>query len=430
MRDSRPNSLPSAFWRLWTASTISNLGDGVFLVALPLMAARITRSELSIALVAVAALLPWLLFSLPIGAIVDRHDRRTLMVRADLFRFVAVGTVAVVAIVGSLQIWMLWIMAFALGTAEVVFDNSSQAILPAIVEPDQLGVANGRKYSAETAANLFLGTPLGGALFAIAVWVPFGFNALSFLIAAVLVGSLRGDFRTEPVQRSSTITREVRQGLSWLWSHRILRALALALAVSNLGLQMPQGLFVLYAQDELGVSERWFGVLIALMGLGSVIGGLVANRIVQRIGTIFALYSAFIIWALSLLVFAVAPYLWAVTLMSAILAFAITVWNVVSVSLRQEIVPQRLFGRVNSVFRWFAFGSMPIGAAIGGLIGRWLGVRAAYVAGAVCVMAALSILMTSVRPEPLRRARDVAATARALAKDPTPTSLLRDPLFD
>ena len=125
--------LSPAYWRLWTASTISNLGDGVFLVALPLLASRLTRSELSISFIGVAAALPWLLFSLPVGALVDRVDHRLLMVRADTFRAVTVGALAIAVATHNVHIWMLWLAAGLLGAAEVFFDNASQAIVPALV---------------------------------------------------------------------------------------------------------------------------------------------------------------------------------------------------------------------------------------------------------------------------------------------------------
>jgi MFS family permease len=169
---------------LWTASTISNLGDGVFIVALPLLASRLTRSELSISFIGVAAALPWLLLSLPIGAIVDRIDHRLLMVRSDAFRAVTVGALAIVVASHNAHIWMLWVAAACLGVAEVFFDNASQAMVPSIVPIDVLEKANGRRFAAEIAANSFVGTPIGSILFVVAMWLPFGFDAASFAIAA------------------------------------------------------------------------------------------------------------------------------------------------------------------------------------------------------------------------------------------------------
>ena len=150
--------LPPAYWRLWGASTISNLGDGVFIVALPLLAARLTRSELSISFIGVATALPWLVLSLPIGAMVDRIDHRVLMVRADLFRCVVVGALTIAVATDRAEVWMLWLAAGFLGIAEVFFDNASQAMVPAIVPVEQLERANGRRFAAEIAANSFVGT--------------------------------------------------------------------------------------------------------------------------------------------------------------------------------------------------------------------------------------------------------------------------------
>ena len=200
--DTRPR-LSSAFWRLWTASTISNLGDGVLLVALPLLASRLTRSELSIAFIGVAAALPWLLFSLPVGAFVDRIDHRLLMVRADVFRAVVVGALTIAVASDNAQMWMLWVAAGCLGFAEVFFDNASQAMVPSVVPIELLEKANGRRFSAEIAANGFIGTPIGGILFVAAMWLPFGFDAVTFAVAALLVSTIHIASTAKPT-RSAT----------------------------------------------------------------------------------------------------------------------------------------------------------------------------------------------------------------------------------
>lgn len=417
--------MSASYWKLWAASTISNLGDGIFLVGLPLLAARQTRSATAISLISVAAALPWLILSLPVGALVDRGDRRRLMVRADLVRAAAVGVLAILAATGNVEIWMLWAAAALLGIAEVFFDNAAQAILPSIVEPELLERANGRRYSAEMAANTFIGTPIGGILFAAAIWLPFATDAGSFLVAALLVLSLRGSFRpadatsttntntatnTATNTQAPTMRDDIGEGLRWLWNHHLLRGIAMALGLSNLGFQMSQAVFVLFAQDELGVGERWFGVLLGLMGLGAIIGGLLGARIVRWLGTSAAMYTAMVVWIVSLITIAAFPHTWVVAVVSMIEAVAVTVWNVVTVSLRQRIVPDRLFGRVNSVYRWFGWGTIPIGALLGGQIARLYGLRATYVAGAALVFVALLVLASVLRGSGVSAAEGIGAS--------------------
>ena len=176
--------LPGAYWRLWTASAISNLGDGVFVIALPLLATRLTNDPISVSLIAAFFTIPWLLFALPVGVILDRVDRRQVLVVADLFRGALVGGLALVAAFSDVQMWMLWVLAFGLGVGEVFFDNCSQAILPSIVPENQLERANGYLYATEVATNTVIGMPLGSAFFAFAVWLPFGIDAASFVLAA------------------------------------------------------------------------------------------------------------------------------------------------------------------------------------------------------------------------------------------------------
>lgn len=421
--------LPPAYWRLWSASGISNLGDGVFLVALPLLAARLTRDEVAISVVAAAAALPWLVMSLPIGALIDRSDRKHIMVSADTVRALIVGALAVLVAIDQVEIWMLWVVAVVLGTAEVFFDNASQAIVPAIVPSRLLEKANGRRYAVELAANTFIGTPIGSVLFAAALFLPFGVDAATFAIAAALVLPIRGNFNPNktPRHESASMYAEIRTGMRWLWRQPLLRTVAISLGLSNLAFQMPQAVFVLFAQDELGVGERGFGLLLGIMGVGAVLGGLLGDRIVARLGQAASIYTALVTWVLTLLAVGAFPVAWFVALAVAIESMAATVWNVVMVSLRQQIIPAHLFGRVNSVYRWFGWGTLPIGSLLGGQVAHLYGLRATYFAGAVVMLLALLVAMRKVNTASIVRA--LSDNRVSLGTDATPVVVPRDELF-
>lgn len=423
--------LPSAYWRLWTASTVSNLGDGVFLVALPLLAARLTRSEVSISIVAAAASLPWLILSLPIGTLIDRSDRKRVLVVADTVRAILIALLAIAAATDRAEIWMLWIVALGLGVSEVFFDNASQALVPSIVPPHQLAKANGRRFAAEMAANTFIGTPIGSLLFATAVWLPFGVDAATFAFSVMMVLPIRGSFRATAAATGSgatdlaapgtaTLVQETREGMRWLWSHPLLRSLALSLGLSNLGFQVAQAVFVLFAQERLGIGERAFGLLLGVMGVGAVLGALLGERIALRFGTAGAIYLALGTWVCTLALTGAFPVAWFVALMAAIESLAATAWNVVTVSLRQEIVPPELFGRVNSVYRWFGWGTLPIGSLIGGQIAYAFGLRAPYFVGAAFALAAVVVSLRHVSQRSITAAIEGANAGGAREADQLP----------
>ena len=187
--------LGSRYWRLWSASVVSNLGDGIDAAALPLLAATLTRDPRLVAGMAVAFTLPWLLFALPAGAIVDRLDRRKVMYRVNVVRAALVAVIALSVVTDTASIWLLYVLAFSLGSCETLFDNAAQSIMPSIVATPQLERANGRLYAGEVVTNVFVGPPIGGILFAVAASVPFWLDSASFLVAALLVATIAGSFR-------------------------------------------------------------------------------------------------------------------------------------------------------------------------------------------------------------------------------------------
>jgi MFS family permease len=383
------SDLGGRFWRIWVAAGVSTLGDGMREVALPLLAATITRDPALVAAVSLAGRLPWLVLSLVSGALVDRLDRRWVMGTVDLVRAAVMVTLAVTVAADVASVAVLCVIAFVLGTGETLFDNAAQAIMPSLVRRDQLEVANSRLYAAQVVSFEFVGPPLGALLFAVAAAVPFVVDGVSFAVAAALALTLAGSYR--PVRAAGAPTRmrtEIAEGLRWLWAHRLLRTLALMLGLWNLLTTAILSVFVLFALETLGLSKVGYGLVFTGAAVGSLLGTVVATRVIARLGPATALLGAVFTSAISYLVTALTSSAVLVAIMFAVGGLLSVVWNVITVSLRQSIIPDALLGRVNSVYRFLGWGTMPIGAAVGGALAKGFGLRAPFFvsAGVLAVM--------------------------------------------
>ena len=384
--------LPNSYWRLFSSSTISNLGDGMVVAAAPLLAISLTDDSRLIAAISFAAMLPWLILSLPAGVYLDRHDRQKIMVRANLVRGMIFALIAIGAATDSLNIYLLIVATMLAGVCELFFDMSSQAILPAIVNQESLEVANSRLYISQIISNGFVGLPFGAWIFVFAIGAPFGINAIALILAALLIRSIR--IKSAPKVESSTNSfgADLRQGLAWLWKHDLLRTLAIMLGVANMCGMFAQAVFVKFARDELGLGARGFGILLAAISVGSIVGGLIGQRVSKKLGATSAIILSYIIFAISDVIPGVFPKIWTVALSGIVMAIAGTTWNVITVSMRQRLIPTELFGRVNSVYRFIGTGSTAFGALIGGQIAYSFGLRATYLASGVVLLVALITL--------------------------------------
>jgi MFS family permease len=415
----RRASLGSRYWRLWSASVVSNLGDGVDVAALPLLAATLTRDPRLVAGMAVAVRLPWLLFALPAGAIVDRLDRRKVMYRANILRAALIAVIAVSVVTDTTSIWLLYAVSFGLGTAETLFDNAAQSIMPSVVRADQLEVANGRLYAAETVTNTFVGPPLGGVLFAVAASVPFWLDSASFLVAALLVATIAGTYRPErpPGPASGdqatkrTLRRDIAEGVGWLRHHRLLRTLAIVLGASNFAQGLGMATAVLFAQEILGLGDAGFGLLLAAMAVGSVLGGLFGARIVAALGPGRSLVASIAGFGFPTAAVGLASNAFVVAGLFWIAGIFIVVWNIITVSLRQQLIPDHLLGRVNSVYRFVGWGSIPVGAFVGGVVAEAFGLRAGWLISGLVIAVTLVLAMPRLTTKAIDEAKRTAAAA-------------------
>ncbi|MDH3606934.1 MAG: MFS transporter, partial [Acidimicrobiia bacterium] len=289
--------MDSRFTRLWTASTISNLGDGMVFAAFPLIVASLTRDPIAVSVLAFSLRLPWLLFALPAGVIVDRRDRRRLMISADLVRAAALGLLAIALATGDPSLLALYLVGFLVGMAETIFDSAAEAFLPSIVDASTLSKANGRLVGARWVANSFIGPPLGALLFLGAVALPVAADAVTFLVAAGLVFTIGGSFTAEEAPSTNTMREDISEGVRWLWNHRVLRATALMAGGYNLVVSGMVAILVLFAQDEVGLSDLGFGLVLAALGVGGLLGGLLAPRLEESLGTASALITTVLLAA-------------------------------------------------------------------------------------------------------------------------------------
>ncbi len=403
--------MDSRFTRLWTASTISNLGDGVVFAAFPLIVATLTRDPIAVSVLAFSLRLPWLLFALPAGVIVDRNDRRRLMIGADVARAGALALLAVALAAGEPSLLALYVVGFLVGMAETVFDSAAEAFLPAIVDKPALNTANGRLVSARWVANSFVGPPLGALLFVAATSLPVAVDAATFLVAALLVVTIGGTFSADRAPSTGTMREDIAIGVRWLWNHRLLRTTALMAGGYNLVVSGMVAILVLFAQDEVGLSDIGFGIVLATLGVGGLLGGLTANRIQNKVGTanILILTVMTAATAATAMGFTSSP----LVLGASIFFFGIatTLWNVVAISLRQELTPDELRGRAAAAGKMVAYGAEPIGALTGGLVAAWIGLRAPIlIAGAGLALMALLVLPI-INERTIEAARSAAASS-------------------
>ncbi|MGH1578257.1 MFS transporter [Planktotalea sp.] len=378
---------------LFTAGALSNLGDGFVILALPWLATLLTSDPLAIGAVAAAGRLPWLIFALPAGVIIDRANQRKLIARADLLRAAIVLAIFVLALAPPAPgtIWLLAGLAFLLGSAEVLRDNAAQTILPSIVEKRDLEAANGQLWSTEQLTGQFIGPPLAGVLISIGIAVPFGLDVAFLVLAAGLVWLIN-----LPVQKRkhASFGKALLEGIAFMRSDVMLLRLAIVLGIANFLATATITVQVLFAQDVLALSAPQYGLVLSVAAIGAITGSLLAPRWIAALGTQRCLFLSIATWAAgySLIGLSDSGLLMSLCLF-AVMAAAM-LWNVITVSWRQRRIPSELLGRVNSIYRFFGWGSMPLGALAAGVvvslleddIGREAALRAPFLmAGAACV---------------------------------------------
>jgi MFS family permease len=386
-------SLGRNFTKAMVASGFANLADGVLWVALPLLAVELTRSPLLIAGVTVAARLPWLLAPVA-GAFADRLDRRQSMVRVNLVRTVLLGGLALAVAVDLATLPMLFAVAVLLGVAETLFDTSAQSLLPAVVDREDLTRANSRLFAVELVANTFVGPPLGGLLAAAGLAVALGLPAAAYLVGAGCLALLVGSFRAAGAgpAGSTRLRDDIAEGTRFVWRHPVLRPLAIMLGIQNMAFSAAFSVFVLFAvaPGPMGLSKAGYGVLTATLGVGSLLGSWLAVPVERRLGRVNTLVLSIVLNAVTLAVPVVTTLPVPIGASMVASGAGIVLWNVITVSLRQRITPDRLLGRMNASYRLVGWGTMPLGAALGGVLAEALGLRGAFLVAALLTLAVLA----------------------------------------
>jgi MFS family permease len=395
----RDSPLGKPYWVLWTAGAISFTGDGVMFGALPLLAASITRDPRIVSLTEAATNVGWLLLGLVSGVMVDRWRRTTTMWIVDAIRAVVAGAFAAAVLAGLGTIPLLLLTAFLLGLLAPFFDNAASVVVTDVVVPTSLERANGYSQASLVLLSNLIGPPVGAALFVLSTGLPILLNAISFGVAALLVFFTR---RSAPARVRSTdrhLGRELKEGLVYLYRHKLLRSLCLLLTVVNAVGAGIIALLVLYVLEVLHLPEQGFGWLVAIYAVGGLLGAVLAPRLSRRFGTATNLIGAMVVSGCAIVLFGVLTDLAPIAACAIALGFGSTWWNVVSITLRQRIVPAELLGRVTAVYRMVAFCAAPLGAVGAGFLAHRTDLRTPYLVMGLLQLAATALSAPLIRRE-------------------------------
>nr|BFE80998.1 MFS transporter [Planobispora longispora] len=387
-----PRGLGRGFWTLFSSSTVSNLADGMGRVALPLLAVSLTREPVLVAALTSLTFLPWLLFAVVSGALVDRVDRRRAMIAAQVVRTVIVGLLGAAVLTGQAALWMLYVAAFALGAVETLYDNAAHSMTPAVVRRDQLEKANGRVEAASVVADSFLGAPLASALFVAAAALPFLANSTLFLLAGVLLLFLPGRYRAEPAAGPGgprTCARRSPRGCAGSGTTGCCAGSPRSPPPRG-GVPGSHGGDRAAGDGPAAAARRRLRLVRADRGIGGVVGGLIAPVLTRRWPRAVVMAVALTTPGVCFVLIAALPFPATLAVATMLGAGSIMVWNILIMSLRQALVPPALFGRVLGAIRTVLWGFMPLGALCGGLLAEAFGLRALAVIGG-CLMLLLMV---------------------------------------
>ncbi|CAL9614427.1 Enterobactin exporter EntS [Streptomyces sp. enrichment culture] len=401
------------FGRLWSAAVLSSFGDALRTAALPLLAVTLTDEPLLIASVTACGQLPWLLFGLLGGAVADRVDQRRAMWTVDAVRGLLVAGFAVAVALGHASIALLIALAFTLTTLQTLFDNAATALLPGLVAKDALGGANARLMTGQQLAGGLVGGPVVPLLLAAGAAVPFAADAVTFLLAAALVASLRtAPPRREPRPAGSTLRREIAEGLRTLVRDRALRALCAATALCNVGMGALIATLVVLVTDWLDAGTGGYAAALTAYTVGSLTGGAAVRRIADRLGRVRAVLVAGSVQIGALLVMGTVRSPVALVCALAVFGFMGMVWNVNTTTLMQQRSPAGMLGRVSSAYRTLAVAGAPLGALLGGAVaGAWGANTPALLAAAFFALS-VAALIPGRRPDvPVVAPQDGVTTA-------------------
>lgn len=402
-----PSELGPDFRKIFPAAIISNLGDGALIAAGPLLVASITTEPAAVGAAAFVQQLPWLLFALFSGVLVDRLDRRLMIVAADTFRAIVLAALGLAVLFDTAPLWAVYVALFLLGTAETLADNASGALLVSAVPKDHLGKANARLFASGTVLQQLGGPPLGALLFAAGAGIPLVFDAVTFAAAAILIARVAVRPPLPDQSTRAALLHEVREGVRWLWHHSGVRTLALSILVMNITFCAAFATWVLFAREQLGLSETQFGLLVSVGAVGGVLGMPTYHFLEPRVGSVTLLRAGLVIETTVHLILALTRNPWVAGATMAVFGVHAVVWGIVSTTARQLATPDALMGRVNSVYMLASVGGAAIGSALGGILAQQYGLAAPFAIAFVAM-----VVMTAVAWRPLRNVsvRRVGAT--------------------
>jgi MFS family permease len=377
-----------AFNRLWAGSIVSNLADGVLIAAAPLLAITLTDSTVLISVIGAMVMLPWLLFAIPIGAMVDRVDRRFILAGANATRSAVIGILALGIATGQVSIYWLIASAFVIGICEVATDTTAQSLIPQILDEKHYEKGNSRLQISETVIQGFIGSPLSGFLYALAIWLPFFINSIGYAIATLLALSIPIQYLQDVRVGTSNETKpnfieDIKFGIKYLYNHKVLRRLVLTTASIGLCYSAGTATLVIFIIKELELAPKYFGVILTIQGLGALLGAVVAPKASKKFGRSAMMTLG--ITSSSVLLFAqgFSPNIFVFVALATIGGFAISQWNILLMATYQTIIPTELYGRIHGTRRTLVWGMMPIGSVLGGVLAHFSLRLPLFVGGAI-----------------------------------------------